>query len=40
MKPRSINILLLDGDPSGIRVAQISISTFRAMTFRRQAACA
>ena len=27
MKPRSINIFLLDGDPNGIRVAQIMMST-------------
>ncbi len=27
MRPRSINIFLLDGDPDGIRVAQISMST-------------
>lgn len=26
MKPRSINIFLLDGDPNGIRVAQIMMS--------------
>ncbi len=35
MKPRSINIFLLDGDPSGIRVAQISMSTIQAIAFRR-----
>lgn len=35
MKPRSINIFLLDGDPNGIRVAQISMSTIQAMAFRR-----
>lgn len=35
MKPRSINIFLLDGDPSGIRVAQISLSTIQAIAFRR-----
>ena len=33
--PRSINIFLLDGDPNGIRVAQISMSTIQAMAFRR-----
>ena len=35
LKPRSINIFLLDGDPSGIRVAQISMSTIQAIAFRR-----
>lgn len=35
MKPRSINIFLLDGDPSGVRVAQISMSTIQAIAFRR-----
>ena len=35
MKPRSINIFLLDGDPNGIRVAQISMSTIQAIAFRR-----
>jgi hypothetical protein len=34
-KPRSINIFLLDGDPNGIRVAQIMMSTIQAMAFRR-----
>lgn len=34
-KPRSINIFLLDGDPNGIRVAQISMSTIQAIAFRR-----
>ena len=34
-KPRSINILLLEGDPNGIRVAQISVSTIQAIAFRR-----
>ena len=34
MKPRSINIFLLDGDPNGIRVAQISMSTIQAIAFR------
>ena len=33
--PRSINIFLLDGDPNGIRVAQISMSTIQAIAFRR-----
>jgi hypothetical protein len=31
MKPRSINIFLLDGDPNGIRVAQIMMSTIQAI---------
>jgi hypothetical protein len=35
MKPRSINIFLLDGDPNGIRVAQIMMSTIQAIAFRR-----
>ncbi|MDP2355086.1 MAG: GIY-YIG nuclease family protein [Beijerinckiaceae bacterium] len=35
MKPRSINIFLLDGDPNGIRVAQISMSTIQSIAFRR-----
>ena len=35
MKPRSINIFLLDGDPIGIRVAQVSMSTIQAIAFRR-----
>ena len=35
MKPCSINIFLLDGDPTGIRVAQISMSTIQAVAFRR-----
>lgn len=35
MKARSINFFLLDGDPSGIWVAQISMSTIRAIAFRR-----
>jgi len=34
-KPRSINIFLLDGDPNGIRVAQIMMSTIQAIAFRR-----
>ncbi len=34
-KPRSINIFLLDGDPNGIRVAQLSMSTIQAIAFRR-----
>ena len=33
--PRSINIFLLDGDPTGIRVAQMSMSTIQAIVFRR-----
>ena len=35
MKPRSITIFFLDGDPNGIRVAQISMSTIQAVAFRR-----
>lgn len=35
MKPRSINIFLLDGDPNGVRVAQIMMSTIQAIAFRR-----
>jgi len=35
VKPRSINIFLLDGDPNGIRVAQIMMSTIQAIAFRR-----
>lgn len=35
MNPRTINIFLLDGDPNGIRVAQISMSTIQAIAFRR-----
>lgn len=35
MRPRSINIFLLDSDPGGIRVAQISMSTIQAITFRK-----
>jgi len=35
MKPRSINIFLLDGDPNGIRAAQIMMSTIQAIAFRR-----
>ncbi len=34
-KPRSVNIFLLEGDPNGIRVAQISMSTIQAIAFRR-----
>ena len=34
MKPRSINIFLLDGDPNGIRFAQIMMSTIQAITSR------
>lgn len=33
--PRSITIYLLDGDPEGIRMAQISMSTIQALAFRR-----
>ena len=35
LKPRSINIFLLDRDPNGIRAAQISMSTIQAFAFRR-----
>lgn len=35
MRPRSINIFLLDGDPDGIRIAQISMSTIQAIAFRK-----
>ncbi len=35
MKPRSINIFLLEGDPDGIRIAQISMSTIQAIAFRK-----
>ncbi|MCA3351439.1 MAG: GIY-YIG nuclease family protein [Roseomonas sp.] len=35
MKPRSINIFLLDGDPDGVKVAQIAMSTIHAIAFRR-----
>lgn len=34
-KPRSINIFFLDGDPNGIRVARIMLSTIQAFAFRR-----
>lgn len=35
MKPRSIKIFLSQGDPSGIRTAQMSMSTILAVAFRR-----
>lgn len=35
MKPRSINIFLLDGDPEGVKVPQIAMSTIQAIAFRR-----
>ena len=35
MRARSINIFLLNGDPDGIRVAQISMSTIQAIAFRK-----
>ena len=35
MKPLSIKIFLPDGDPNGIRVAGISMSTIQAIAFRR-----
>jgi hypothetical protein len=34
-RPRSINIFLLDGNPEGIRVAQIAMSTIQAIAFHR-----
>jgi predicted GIY-YIG superfamily endonuclease len=34
-KARSINIFLLDGNPDGIRMAQITMSTIQAIAFRR-----
>ena len=35
MKPRSIKILLSQGDPDGIRTAQMSMSTILAIAFKR-----
>jgi len=35
MKPRSIDIFLLDGDPNGIKVAQIATSTIQAIACHR-----
>lgn len=35
MRPRSINIFLAEGDPGGIRVAQVSMSTIQALAFRK-----
>lgn len=35
MKARSINIFLVDGEPDGIRMAQVSMSTIQAIAFRR-----
>ena len=35
MNPCTIKIFLLDGDPSGIRIAQILMSTIQAVAFRR-----
>ena len=35
MKPRSIKIFLSQGDPDGIRTAQMSMSTILAIAFRR-----
>ena len=35
MKPTSITIFLLEGDPNGIRTAQFSMSTIQAIAFRR-----
>ena len=34
-KARSIHIFLLDGDPDGVRMAQITMSTIQAIAFRR-----
>jgi hypothetical protein len=34
-KPRAINIFLNDGDPEGLRSAQISLSTILAIGFRK-----
>ena len=34
-KSRSIHIFLLNGDPNGVRTAQISMSTIEAIAFRR-----
>lgn len=34
-RPRSISIFLLDGDPDGVRVAQIAMSTIQAIAFHR-----
>ncbi|MFM8939970.1 MAG: GIY-YIG nuclease family protein [Phenylobacterium sp.] len=34
-KPRAINIFLNDGDPEGLRSAQISLSTILAIAFRK-----
>ncbi len=34
-KAISINIFLLDGDPDGVRMAQITMSTIQAIAFRR-----
>ena len=34
-KPKSIHIFLADGDPNGVRVAQLSMSTIQAFAFRR-----
>ena len=34
-KPRSISIFLLDGDPDGVRMAQITMSTIQSIAFRR-----
>lgn len=34
-KPKSIHIFLADGDPNGVRIAQLSMSTIQAFAFRR-----
>ena len=34
MKARSINIFLPDGDPDGVKMAQIAMSTIQAIAFR------
>lgn len=36
LRPRSINIFLLDGDPDGIRVAPIYISTIKQCDIDKQ----
>lgn len=35
LKPKSIHIFLADGDPDGLRIAQLSMSTIQALAFRR-----
>lgn len=36
LRPRSIHIFLADGDPNGVRIAQLSMSTIQAIAFRRE----